>query len=458
MHHWAVLTDCLGYDPRRRPVGDKGEEEERVVACVWRHWEQERRRSSTSGWTTSWVPRLARAGLPTELDHYTGLADVPPLLPPSPTATTGWMVRCKTAVRWTDAPDVARLYEAVGRALAQAACAADRGWGRKRVNALHAFHETLLPRGNLLDALRACDRQRVHDTLVRLSARKPGYVLEAVHVVNMFARGGVLAAAVRPGGWIRPLWCADPLLRRLHTPRRRTRPRGVFTAAELDALAAACGDDPVDDALFVTFTHTGLRSAAVARLRVDAIGAEAMTVLEKNAQRRTIALDPRLRAALARAVACNGGSEYVFPHPRRGPCHPRTPGHNRRWLRRLCRRAGVSGPHCHVHAFRRTVVTQLMEARNTLSDVSAWIGHATLQQTSQYWEKTPAALTDGMTIPWLAVRPVESSTHPRLAYHDHEVEEARWTVRVLEDAVRRLECKQRFIEAELLTQLQAKKT
>lgn len=103
-------------------------------------------------------------------------------------------------------------------------------------------------------------------------------------------------------------------------------------------------------------------------------------MLEKNAQRRTIVLDARLREALASAIAHHQQQErrsvYVFPHPR-DPQRPRTPGHNRAWLLRVCRQAGVSGPQCHVHAFRRTVVTQLMDARNSLSDVSAWIGHAT---------------------------------------------------------------------------------
>ena len=71
---------------------------------------------------------------------------------------------------------------------------------------------------------------------------------------------------------------------------------------------------------------------------------DVVTVLEKNGQRRTVALDARLQAALTRVILVlpQSSSPYVFPHPR-DPQRPRTAGQNQRWLQGLCRRAGVAG-------------------------------------------------------------------------------------------------------------------
>lgn len=143
---------------------------------------------------------------------------------------------------------------------------------------------------------------------------------------------------------------------------------------------------------------------------------DVVTVLEKNGQRRTVALDARLQAALTRVILVlpQSSSPYVFPHPR-DPQRPRTAGQNQRWLQGLCRRAGVAGPQCHVHAsgrpprrwleldrrsaapwslasWKRTTAWATRPWHGSLqgfvdsADVSAWIGHATLQQTDDYWE------------------------------------------------------------------------
>lgn len=102
--------------------------------------------------------------------------------------------------------------------------------------------------------------------------------------------------------------------------------------------------------------HTGLRTAAVCRLRWEDVDLERGegTVLEKNGQMRHFSIDTRLAAALA-AYAPGASSRYVFPHPGNDRL-PRTHHHNTRWLRRLCSECGITGDHVFVHALRRTVV------------------------------------------------------------------------------------------------------
>lgn len=74
---------------------------------------------------------------------------------------------------------------------------------------------------------------------------------------------------------------------------------------------------------------------------------------------------------------------------------------NDTWLRRLCARANVRGEHVHMHALRRTVISILLDAGNSLHDVSQWIGHHSTEMTNHYWERSPASLSRSMHLPWM---------------------------------------------------------
>lgn len=250
---WALLAEGLGYDVRQRPppaaTTEDSDHAAAVVGALWREWG-----GTARDWDRGWVPGLREAGLPTARDAYhTGGQDS---VSTSSSPLVGRLVRCRAVVRWADAPEVLRLYETLARAIGQASHAADPTWARKRVNAFHAFAESLWPRGaSLLRALCEAPRERVHAALAGITRR--GYVLEAVHAVNLFTHGGLLS-----GAWLLA-WQAWPPFRTTDVcpttvggRRRRERPRDVFTAEELRAMEAVCRKHPVDDALFVTFTHT----------------------------------------------------------------------------------------------------------------------------------------------------------------------------------------------------------
>ena len=149
------------------------------------------------------------------------------------------------------------LYERIGRAIRDMAHAADVGWGRKRVNGFHVLCETLVPRGTLLPVLGSVvDRRRLATATVALR----GYATEVPHVLNLFTRGGALCGQCLPR-WAR--WPSFPshLMKQAAPRRRRHRSRDVFTNDELQALeTAARAGHPIDEALLLMFTHTGLQT------------------------------------------------------------------------------------------------------------------------------------------------------------------------------------------------------
>lgn len=85
-----------------------------------------------------------------------------------------------------------------------------------------------------------------------------------------------------------------------------------------------------------------------------------------------------------------GGNKYLFPATISGNKLAReaplsTSGVSR-IIKRLAADAGVHGNHVHPHAFRKHVVTALIEAGNRIEYVSRFVGHANIQTTLHYWD------------------------------------------------------------------------
>lgn len=111
------------------------------------------------------------------------------------------------------------------------------------------------------------------------------------------------------------------------------------------------------------------------------------SVEEKGGVRREFAIDPLLREALEGAIGCNRGSPYVFPANR--GIGRRSESQNDAWLRRLCARCvpPIAGSHVHVHALRRTTISMLLDAGNSLECVSRWIGHHSTEMARGCWSR-----------------------------------------------------------------------
>ena len=74
----------------------------------------------------------------------------------------------------------------------------------------------------------------------------------------------------------------------------------------------------------------------------------------------------------------------------------------RQKIKKICEKAGITGPHVHPHAFRKTVVINLMKLGNSIDTVSKFIGHSSPDTTrNSYWVETQSDLTDNMIIPWI---------------------------------------------------------
>ena len=76
--------------------------------------------------------------------------------------------------------------------------------------------------------------------------------------------------------------------------------------------------------------------------------------------------------------------------------------HMRKKIKNICEKAGIIGSHVHPHAFRKTVVINLMKLGNSIDTVSKFIGHSSSEITrNSYWVETQSDLTDNMIIPWI---------------------------------------------------------
>lgn len=80
-------------------------------------------------------------------------------------------------------------------------------------------------------------------------------------------------------------------------------------------------------------------------------------------------------------------------------------------IKNLCARLDIIGEHVHPHAFRKTVVTRLMQS-NDIDKVAKYIGHTKSSTTAKhYWMADPMHLSKEMNIPWFSDmdNPSESS-------------------------------------------------
>lgn len=332
-------------------------------------------------------------------------------------------IRIRAALRWSDGPDVLELHRCVFHHLQARSSGADPAWRTRSLHVLQTFWEDVEPEagGRLLDRLRdgLPDRAALVAACTAFAAQHRRGLHWLLPALNVFLAGGPLHGVALPG-WRHwpPLSLAAFRGCMIRPSQPRGRIRGFFRDDEVAALTERCRQrGPTDLALLLTFLHTGLRTAAVCRLRWADVGLDDVVtregqVLEKNGEIRRFVIDPVLADALSRHRAAQAqaqgkqGGEWVFPadgHGRR-----RTHHHNTRWLKRLCAECGIAGDHVYVHALRRTVVTRLMDAGNDIEQVRAWIGHRSVQQTQHYWERTPAScVAQGrMFVPWVDADPV----------------------------------------------------
>jgi integrase len=240
------------------------------------------------------------------------------------------------------------------------------------------------PKGSVTQKMRTVDQ----DQLIHMIAANGSTIMKRhlSRVLYQFSDKGSWS------GYI-PEWQTwRPVLRREvgYKPQKRQLERRSFTTDEIDRLFFVAAEDPRDEALLSFYIHTGCRSSAAVELLVDDIWntetqqvRERGVVLEKGHTSFVFYVDDILAAALRRWILASDGTKYVFPSLK--DCHRQW--HNngpRGWLLNICKRAGISGSHVHIHALRRTICTLLYQHGATRKELSTFLGHRCWETTRGY--------------------------------------------------------------------------
>lgn len=123
-------------------------------------------------------------------------------------------------------------------------------------------------------------------------------------------------------------------------------------------------------------------------------------VLDKFNRIVTFDIDRILGSALSKWIEQSGVRTYVFP----SIANRERQMNNtflRRWLFKICSKAGIQGTHVYIHGLRHTSATALYKAGNKVEDIAAFLGHRSAVTTQIYIDRVIARPQDRMLIPWL---------------------------------------------------------
>ena len=177
---------------------------------------------------------------------------------------------------------------------------------------------------------------------------------------------------------------------RVQKPPKGREPKAITLEDMVSMLQATAGDEPAqlrDRALLFFLADTGCRVGGVVGLRLSALDLAQQTawVIEKGDKRRPVYFTEPTAAALARwlAVRPAGGSDRVFVRVDWQPGQALTPLGISEILRRIGRRAGVTGAH-NPHAFRHAFAREYLGNGGDLATLADIMGHADISTTSMY--------------------------------------------------------------------------
>ena len=202
------------------------------------------------------------------------------------------------------------------------------------------------------------------------------------------------------------------LLNRIEDRREYTSQelRRHFYREEIDKLFDACKNDIEFTCVLRLLRETGLRVNALVSMRISNVTdfngtpkAET-SVLDKGRKLRTLMLSDNMRANLEEYLAQRSPinrDDYLFTQKTNRNKHMTTM-YVRKQLIRLANECDIHGIHVHPHAFRHTLVNNLMSMGNDIHNVSKFLGHSSTSTTEQYyWTSKISDITLNMTIPWL---------------------------------------------------------
>ena len=173
-----------------------------------------------------------------------------------------------------------------------------------------------------------------------------------------------------------------------------------FSNTEAAAIHNASLDNSRNTLFVLLLLTTGLRIGAIVRLMWCQFSCLepgfVATVPDKGQTLTRVYLHKTLSEAFKRHKALSNSSMHVFPS--RKDTHLTT----RRMhdiFKEICAKAGVHGVHTHPHTCRHTVAHMLLECNNSISHISKFLGHRTINSTAVYLSGSHPQLQ----VPWLDV-------------------------------------------------------
>ena len=162
--------------------------------------------------------------------------------------------------------------------------------------------------------------------------------------------------------------------------------------------------------IFTILREVGLRIGAICTLQTKhfinhkGVYLDNCRKLEKGKKYRTFPVSDNLKEKVKLYLdenidVKNNLDSYLFPS--KGGKYLSTDS-VRNKLIRITENLGIYGHHVHPHAFRHTIVNNLMAEGNKLENVSKFMGHSSIATTEQYyWTTELENIIPTMNIPWL---------------------------------------------------------
>jgi len=196
---------------------------------------------------------------------------------------------------------------------------------------------------------------------------------------------------------------------------KRKRPvetRRNFFDSEITSLLEAVDNDPKWKTIFLILHEVGLRAGAIGTMKIktvvtpNGIFFDEINHIEKQQKQRTFIVSSKLKQAFREYCEfkkinyVKDQEEYLFKNEK---------NNNRLSKAAICvklhdiaDKCGIKGMHVHPHAFRHTIVNNLMTCGNKLENVSRFIGHSSVSTTeTYYWTTELRNIVPTMNIPWL---------------------------------------------------------
>lgn len=186
--------------------------------------------------------------------------------------------------------------------------------------------------------------------------------------------------------------------------------RRHFYDDEITKIMDYVKDDSMYTLIFTILREVGLRIGAVVTLQVKHFinhkgqYLDNCRKLEKGKKFRTFPIGENLKKKIKlyleeHEILKNNINSYLFPS--KSGKHISTDS-VRNKLIRITEKLDIYGHHVHPHAFRHTIVNNLMAQGNKLENVSKFMGHSSISTTEQYyWTTELENIIPTMSIPWL---------------------------------------------------------